>query len=189
MRSFTPDRLLESGYEMKPEGKHCTTGKPRLSRQLRPPQGVNYTETDRHFRKPFSACHKNKHSLTSLALDRSRCADVQQERTSQEAAMGNASAAAQRANSAAAPGMCLHQNPIPFPLTVPRWALQCGHICTSAGHPAPMFLFPVACPPLPIHPQCKKPISLYCIFSPQNLADCYFFKQDTIQGKEQIHLY
>lgn len=94
--SFTPDRLLEEGYEMKPEGKHCTTGKPRLSLQLRPPQGVNYTETDRHFRKPFSVCHKNKHSLTRLALDPSLCTDVRQERASQEAAMGKDPAAAQR---------------------------------------------------------------------------------------------
>lgn len=41
--SFIPDRLLEEGYEMKPEGKYCTSGRPWLSWQLRPPQGVNYT--------------------------------------------------------------------------------------------------------------------------------------------------
>lgn len=36
----------------------------------------------------------------------------------------------------------------PFPLTVPRWALQCGLVRNSTGHPAPVFLFSVACPPL-----------------------------------------
>lgn len=83
---------------MKPEEKHCTTGKLQLSWQLRPPQGVNYTETDRHFRKHFSVCHKNKHSLAGLALDPSLCADVLQECASPEAAMGNVSAAAKRGN-------------------------------------------------------------------------------------------
>lgn len=44
--SFIPDRLLEKGYEMKPEGKYCTTGRPWLSWQLRPLQGVNYTQKE-----------------------------------------------------------------------------------------------------------------------------------------------
>lgn len=100
--SFIQDGLLEEGYEMKPEGKYCTTGTPWLSRQLRTPQGVNYTQ-----RQPgilenvFWACHKNEHSLASLAPDPQQpiCSDPQ-ERTSQEAATVNVSSAAQRVDLA-----------------------------------------------------------------------------------------
>lgn len=67
---FRPDRPLGEGYEMEPEGKSCTTGRPRLSRQLRPPQEVNYSR-----RQPgvledvFWMRHRNEHSLPSRALD------------------------------------------------------------------------------------------------------------------------
>lgn len=44
--SFIPDKLLEKGYETKPEGKYCTIGRPQLSWQLSPLQGVNYTERE-----------------------------------------------------------------------------------------------------------------------------------------------
>lgn len=180
--SLTPDRLLEEGYEMKPEGKYCTTGKPRLSWQLRPPQGVNYTQTDRHFRKRFSVCHKNKHSLASPALEPSLCADVQPERASQEAEMGSVSAAAQRGNLTT-------RAEFPFPLTVSRWPLQCGPICTCAGHPAPVFLLSVATH-FPPHSQaleyCKTQISLYCIFSPQNLQTVTFSSKMQFRGKNRL---
>lgn len=44
--SYRADRLLEGGYEMKLKGKYCTTGRLRLSWQLKPTQGVNYTEPE-----------------------------------------------------------------------------------------------------------------------------------------------
>jgi len=91
--SLIPDRPLEEGYETKLEGKCCTTGRPRLSQQLRPPQGVNYTQ-----RQPgilenvFRVCHKKEHSLASLAPDPWQLISSD----SQEGAMANVSSAAQR---------------------------------------------------------------------------------------------
>lgn len=188
LRSFTPDRLLEEGDEMKPEGKHCATGKPRLSRQLRPPQGVNYTETDRHFRKPFWACPKNKHSLTRLAL-MPASAWMRAGNAPPEPAPGRAPAAAPRGNSAALGLRLLHQSPIPLPITVPRWALQCAHICTAAGHPAPVFVSPVTCPSLPIHKPWSSARNRFpstASSALKNLADFFFFQAR--KGKEQIKL-
>lgn len=132
LRSFTPDRLLEEGYEMKPEGKHCTTGKPRLSRQLRPPQGVNYTETDRHFRKRFSVCHKNKHSLTSLALIPA-CAGMCSRKVPPRWQWW-AIFQQQLKRAIWPPGLCPHQSPIPFPthcsqVGITMWS--CPHFCRT----------------------------------------------------------
>lgn len=149
--SFIPDILLEEGYKMKPEGKYCTTGRPRLSRQLRPPQGVNYTQTARHFRKRFLS--------------------VPQER----AQLGQPGSGPPAAYLLWSPGTCLprgsdgqrfissskgrfgHQGCVPtrvqFPLphTVPKRILQhSGPLPTSPGYPTQVFLSSVACPPLPI---------------------------------------
>lgn len=144
--SLIPDRLLVEGYEMKLEGKYCTTGRPWLSWQLRPPQGVNYTQRQPGIlENAFWACPKKAqrspaaHLLRSLGTRLPRGSD------------GQCSSAAQRADLA--PGaVCLPEPDTLCLHTIPSWVLQQrGPLPTSPGHLALVLLFPVACPPLPIH--------------------------------------
>lgn len=96
--SFRADRLLEGGYEMKLKGNYCTTGRLWLSWQLKPTQGVNYTEPEPGILyNVFWDCHKNAHTSASPALNLQQrvCSDPR-ELNFQDIAMVNISLAAQK---------------------------------------------------------------------------------------------
>lgn len=110
--SFTPDRPLGEGYEMEPERKYRTTGRPWLSRQLRPPQGVNYTQ-----RQPgvsenvFWMCHKNEHSCPAWVWIPSRLLALIPGKVPPERSMVH-----QQLKGAIWPsGLCPQQRPVVLP--------------------------------------------------------------------------